>query len=78
MTTRRRRTRSGENTEQGIIWEKENLDISVDTMSSCRDRTAEFVSAVRSLQSRQVGSPTYFEALRAFFHKLLVFYVCLV
>ena len=55
MTTRRRRTRSGEYTEQGIISEKENFDLNSDTMSSCRDRTAEFVSAVRSLQSRQVG-----------------------
>ncbi|XP_028409690.1 syntaxin-5-like [Dendronephthya gigantea] len=53
MTTRRRRTRSGEYTEQGIIAEKENLDINIDSMSSCRDRTAEFASAVRSLQSRQ-------------------------
>ena len=58
MTARRRRTRSGEYTEQRIISEKENLDLNSDTMSSCRDRTAEFVSAVRSLQSRQVGIST--------------------
>ena len=67
MTARRRRTRSGEYTEQGIVSEKENLDISVDTMSSCRDRTAEFVSAVRSLQSRQVSSSAYFWALTIVF-----------
>lgn len=54
MIARRRRTRSGEYTDRGIILEKENFDLNIDTMSSCRDRTAEFTSAVRLLQSRHV------------------------
>ena len=67
MTTRRRRTRSGEYTDQGIVSEKENRDLNIDTMSSCRDRTAEFVSAVRSLQSRQVRILTYFKYLNCIY-----------
>ena len=65
MTTVRRRTRSSEySDDHGIISDikqtteerKSNLSCLVDTMSiSCRDRTSEFVSAVRSLQSRQVS-----------------------
>lgn len=65
MTTLRRRTRSAEYTDQRIT--SENLDLGLDTMSSCRDRTSEFASAVRSLQSRKVSISTEFGFHRRLF-----------
>lgn len=59
MITRRRRTRSsGEDNDQTRVeFSSENnfSSITVD-MTTCRDRTSEFISAVKSLQSRQVKS----------------------
>ncbi|RMX35535.1 hypothetical protein pdam_00003809 [Pocillopora damicornis] len=56
MITRRRRTRSsGEDNDQTRVeFSSENnfSSITVD-MTTCRDRTSEFISAVKSLQSRQ-------------------------
>ena len=57
MITRRRRTRSsGEDNDQTRVeYSSENnfITATVD-MTTCRDRTSEFISAVKSLQSRQV------------------------
>ena len=70
MSARRRRTKSGskeesENLDSGYGYPVNNTgktfieskDISLDSVDmSCRDRTGEFLSAVKSLQSRQVSS----------------------
>ncbi|KAK2553798.1 Syntaxin-5 [Acropora cervicornis] len=55
MITRRRRTRSsGEENTTLVEYSSENnfITASLD-MTTCRDRTSEFISAVKSLQSRQ-------------------------
>ena len=58
MITRRRRTRSsGEDSDQTRVEFSSENDfnlVAVD-MTTCRDRTSEFISAVKSLQSRQVN-----------------------
>lgn len=57
MITRRRRTRSsGEDSDQTRVeFSSENdFNLAAVDMTTCRDRTSEFISAVKSLQSRQV------------------------
>lgn len=56
MITRRRRTRSsGEDSDQTrVVFSSENdFNLAAVDMTTCRDRTSEFISAVKSLQSRQ-------------------------
>ena len=57
MITRRRRTRSsGEDSDQTRVEfsSENNFNLTAVDMTTCRDRTSEFISAVKSLQSRQV------------------------
>ena len=60
MTTRRRRTRSsGEDQEHNstsvTFSSSRNAENSALDMTSCRERTPEFLSAVKSIKTRQVG-----------------------
>ena len=58
MITRRRRTRSnGEDNDLTRVEfsSENNFSTATVDMTTCRDRTSEFISAVKSLQSRQVS-----------------------